>query len=78
MPITTAISDHEDRLDQARHPHDLLAIVAVDVDAGQQAHDQARDGRDHQRQADRERGLRLAIDIDAGGQVGERRTRPSR
>ena len=34
---------------------DPLAVVAVDVDAGQQADDEARDRRDHQRQADGER-----------------------
>ena len=73
IPMTTAMQADDDRLDQAGHDHDRLAVVAIDVDAGQQADDEARDGRHHQGQADRQGGLGLAIDVDPGRQVGQRR-----
>ena len=65
----------DDRLDQTGDDQDPLAVVPVDVDPGQQAHDQARDGRRHQGQADGQGRPGLAIDPDAGGQVGQRRAR---
>ncbi len=72
-PMTTAIERDEHRLDQAGPDHDPLPVVPVDVDAGQQPDEQARDGRDHQRQADCQRRLGLAPDVDARGQVRQRR-----
>ena len=64
---------HDDRLDEAGGDEDPLAVVPIDEHAGEQAHDQARDGRDHQRQADGERRLGHSVDVDPGGQVGQRR-----
>ena len=64
-----------DRLDQAGRDHDPLPVVAIDVDAGEQADDEARDRRDHQRQADGERRFGRPPDEDPGRQVGQRRAR---
>ena len=68
--------ERDDRYDhclhEAGHDHDLLTVVAVDVDAREQADNEARDGRRHQRQADGERRLGLPVDEDPGGEVGQR------
>ncbi len=65
---------HDDGLDQAGQDHDPLAVVAVHVHAGEQSDDEARDGRGHERQPDREGGSRLLVDPDPGREVGQGRS----
>ena len=66
--------DH-DRLDQGRDDHDLLAVVAVHVDAGQQPHHEARHGGRHEGQADGQGGPGLAVDPYPGSEIRQRRAR---
>ena len=69
--------DH-DGLDEAGPDHDPLPVVTIDVDAGEEPDDEARDRGDHESQADRQGRLGLPPDIDPGRQVGQSASPPSR
>ena len=62
----------DDRLAQVARDHHRASVVLVDEDAGDEADDEARHRGRHERHADEEGGLRLLVDVDAGGEVGQR------
>ena len=66
---------HDDRLDQAGRTHDPPAVVAVDEHPREQPDDEAGQDGHHEREPDGEGGLGDPPDVDAGGEVRQRRPR---
>ena len=64
---------HDDALGEVARDHDPAPVPAVHEDAGDEADDEARDGRGHQGDADQERRSGDAVDVDPGREVRERR-----